>query len=81
MQLLPAMTRILAGVFAICAVGCAFDPSGAPSAGTVPDGQAVAGPPDAGPAGTIDAGPPSPPDACVGKRCDGDNGGGKGPGG
>jgi hypothetical protein len=75
------MTRILAGVFAICAAGCAFDASGTPmpvpdaaaTVGGAPDG--AAGSIDAAPA-TIDAAPTSPPDACVGKRCD--EGGGPG---
>jgi hypothetical protein len=78
------MTRILAGVFAICAVACAFDTSGQPSAAGTPDAQeSVSGAPDAAPT-SIDAAPatidaaPAPPDACVGKRCDE---GGGGPGG
>ena len=77
------MTRILAGVFAICAAACAFDQSGAPNqnAGQTdpPDAQQVIGSPDAAPA-PIDAAPPSPPDACMGKKC-GDGGGGPGGGG
>jgi hypothetical protein len=80
------MMRILAGVFAICAAGCAFDTTGTPSPyGSVDAVQSVTGTPDAAPTppgtadappATIDAAPPGTPDACVGKRC----GGGGGPG-
>ena len=70
--------RILAGVFVICTVGaCAFDtsggPSGAPAAAA--DATLIAPPPDAGVADAAPT-PPGPPDACTGKRCDGDHSGG-----
>jgi hypothetical protein len=78
------MTRILAGVFAICAASCAFDTSGSPMPAGPDADQSVTGAPDAAQApadaspASIDATPPTP-DACTGKRCD-EGGGGPGPG-
>ena len=74
------MRRIIAGLFAICAgtavvASCSFDSSGTPASAD-PDPDAALTTPDAG---TFDAAatPPLPPDACMGKKCDG---GPKGPG-
>jgi hypothetical protein len=66
--------RILAGVFAICTIAaCSFDTTGAPSGSPDNvDASTLVAPPDAG---VADAAPPqSPPDACMGKHCDGDTG-------
>ncbi len=71
--------RPIAWLFAICtmtAAACSFDTSGAPSGGAADPDASVTLPvtPDA--AVAADA-RPTPPDACAGKKCDGD----KGPGG